>query len=173
MADNNAAEVFVYTDTGVGEGAVVPEDVVRVRIDPSVLAIREKAFFRRHELQEVELHDGLRDIGSHAFEFCRALNELRRSDGVEKIGQFAFYFAASLNSEIRHQLPQSLTACSTVVKKCFPWSYQKMSLAWNNMLSAIAVHYEILPSHSTTSFIIVLSISAMTYYTFSTHRMQL
>lgn len=34
MADN-AAEVFVYT----GEGAVVPNDVVRVRIDPSVLVI--------------------------------------------------------------------------------------------------------------------------------------
>lgn len=38
MADNDDAEVFVYT--GVGEGAVVPQDVVRVRIDPLVLAIR-------------------------------------------------------------------------------------------------------------------------------------
>jgi hypothetical protein len=34
MADNDAADVFVYT--GVGEGAVVPKDAVRVRIDPSV-----------------------------------------------------------------------------------------------------------------------------------------
>ncbi len=38
MADNDDAEVFVYT--GVVEGAVVPQDVVRVRIDPLVLAIR-------------------------------------------------------------------------------------------------------------------------------------
>ena len=31
MADDNATGVFVYT--GVGEGDVVPHDIVRVRID--------------------------------------------------------------------------------------------------------------------------------------------
>jgi hypothetical protein len=59
-----SAEVFVYT--GVGEGAVVPNDVVRVRIDPSVLAIPHQAFYQRRQLQEVELHDGLREIGLRA-----------------------------------------------------------------------------------------------------------
>ena len=99
-ADNNTE--VLYTDTGVGEGAVVPEDVARVRIDPSVLAICERAFLLRHELEEVELHDGLRDIGSSAFEFCRSLNVLRLSDGVEKIGHSHSTAAASLNSEFRH-----------------------------------------------------------------------
>jgi hypothetical protein len=54
MAVNNAAEVFVYT--GVGEGAVVPEDVVRVRIDPSVLSIPEYIFSQQYKLETIELH---------------------------------------------------------------------------------------------------------------------
>jgi hypothetical protein len=52
MADNDDSEVLY---TGVGEGAVVPQDVVRVRIDPLVLAIPEYAFAHRNELEEVEL----------------------------------------------------------------------------------------------------------------------
>ena len=40
---DNAAAVFVY----MGEGAVVPEDVVRVRVDPTVLVIPEEAFSHR------------------------------------------------------------------------------------------------------------------------------
>lgn len=39
MADDTGADVFVYT--GIGDGGVVPQDVVRVRIDPSVLVISE------------------------------------------------------------------------------------------------------------------------------------
>ena len=54
MADDNAvAEVFVYT--GVGEGAVVPKDVIHVRIDPTVLAIPDCTFLRRFELREFSL----------------------------------------------------------------------------------------------------------------------
>ena len=48
MTDENAAaDVFVYT--GVGEGAVVPDDVVRVQIDPSVLAIPARTFVGRRK----------------------------------------------------------------------------------------------------------------------------
>ena len=39
---DNATEVFVYT--GIGEGDVVPHDIVRVRIDQTVLAIPIEAF---------------------------------------------------------------------------------------------------------------------------------
>jgi hypothetical protein len=85
MADN-AAEVFVYT----GEGAVVPKDVVRVLIDPSVLAIPEGAFIQRYKLEEVELHDGLREIGYKAFIQCLAFRKVQLSDGVERIGEAAF-----------------------------------------------------------------------------------
>jgi hypothetical protein len=88
MADDNTIEVFVYT-----EGAVVPENVVRVRIDPTVLVIPDisaNAFFGRRQLQEVELHDGIREIGLGAFSQCRALNVLQLSDRVEIIGGVAF-----------------------------------------------------------------------------------
>ena len=91
MSDNNAAEVFVYTDTGVGEGAVVPKDIVRVRIDPSVLVIPEGAFFRRSKLETIELHDSLREIGQQAFCNCKALREVQSSDGVKSIGSNAFH----------------------------------------------------------------------------------
>jgi hypothetical protein len=86
----NSAEIFVYT--GIGEGSVVPSDVVRVRIDPSVLAIPDYAFNDElRQLQEVELHDGLREIGQQAFMNCQALKEVQLPDGVERIGSYAFH----------------------------------------------------------------------------------
>jgi hypothetical protein len=87
MADDNATDVFVYT----GEGVVVPDDVVRVRIDPSVLVIPEHAFCQQCKLETIELHDGIREIGYDAFINCRALTKLHLSDGVERIGSSAFY----------------------------------------------------------------------------------
>ena len=89
MADDNATGVFVYT--GVGEGAVVPQDVVRVRIDQTVLAIPIEAFMSKYKLQEVQLHDGLYGIGKQAFFACKALRKVQLSDGVERIGGFAFF----------------------------------------------------------------------------------
>jgi hypothetical protein len=46
------AKVFVYAGEG-GEG--VPDDVIRVWVDPSVTLIPARAFFRRNKLAEVEL----------------------------------------------------------------------------------------------------------------------
>jgi hypothetical protein len=69
MADDNATEVFVYT--GIGEGDVVPHDIVRVRIDQTVLAIPIKAFMSKYKLQEVEFHEGLREIGTQAFSLAQ------------------------------------------------------------------------------------------------------
>jgi hypothetical protein len=86
MADNST-DVFVYN----GEGAVVPRDVVRVRIDPSVLVIPEGAFEHRLNLKEVELYDdGLYEIGPRAFFNCTALREVQSSNGVARIGHHAF-----------------------------------------------------------------------------------
>ena len=66
MAEYYSAEIFVYT----GGGAVVPNDVVRVKIDPSVLDIPIEAFMSKYKLQEVEFHEGLREIGRQAFDSC-------------------------------------------------------------------------------------------------------
>jgi hypothetical protein len=103
-------EVFVYTREG---GAEVPQDVVRVRVDPSVTSIPAYAFYRRKKLAEVELCEGLVEIGEYAFAYCyhsitkiniptslRRINEsafhcslrcpVRLHDGIERIGVAAF-----------------------------------------------------------------------------------
>ena len=62
MAEESNTEVFVYTD-----GVEVPEDVVRVRVHPSVRVISNSAFARRQKLEEVELCEGLLKIGQYVF----------------------------------------------------------------------------------------------------------
>jgi hypothetical protein len=104
------AEVFVYTGLG---GDNVPREVIRVRIDPSVTSIPANAFCGRKKLAEVELCEGLVEIGEDAFCWCeqsitkiniptslRRINDeafnnsirtpIRLHDGLESIGQWAF-----------------------------------------------------------------------------------
>jgi hypothetical protein len=94
-------------------GNHVPQDVERVRVDPSVTSIPAYAFSRRNKLTEVELCEGLVEIGDSAFRFCdhsitkiNIPNSLRRilykafsgslrcpirlHDGIESIGDGAF-----------------------------------------------------------------------------------
>jgi len=114
MAEESNTEVFVYT-----EGVVVPHDVVRVRVHPSVTEIPEEAFFEQKKLEEVELCDGLLEIGRgafhkcnslkvisipstvtiihrHAFSECRQLEEIELRDGLLEIGKMAFHDCALL-----------------------------------------------------------------------------
>ena len=65
--DSTEAVVFVYTGE---EGEDVPQDVVHVRVDPSVASIHAFAFERRMKLTEVELCEGLVEIGYAAFAWC-------------------------------------------------------------------------------------------------------
>jgi len=71
MADESNTEVFVYT-----EGISVPQDVVRVRVHPSVTVIPEGAFYERKKLEEVELCEGLLEIGKQAFFQCDLLTKI-------------------------------------------------------------------------------------------------
>jgi len=111
MSSNAAdTEVFVYTGPG---GDDVPRDVVRFRVDPSVTSIPARAFVGRTKLAEVELCEGLVEIGDNSFAWCyhsitRIIipNSLRRihdrafqyslrcpirlHDGIESIGEDAF-----------------------------------------------------------------------------------
>jgi hypothetical protein len=87
---DNATEIFVYT--GVGEGASCSKrDVVRVRIDPSVVVVPDIYFeFDKSHVEQVELHEGIREISDCAFRSFYALKALHLSDGVESIGDAAF-----------------------------------------------------------------------------------
>jgi hypothetical protein len=104
-------EVFVYT--GRQGGNNVPQDVERVQVDPSVTSIPAHAFSRRKKLAEVELCEGLVEIGERSFGSClhsitkinipislrRICNDafwislrcpIRLHDGIESIGKEAF-----------------------------------------------------------------------------------
>jgi hypothetical protein len=61
------AEVFIYTGPW---GDAVPQDVERVRVDPSVTTIPADAFYQQKQLTEVELCEGLVEIGGSAFTGC-------------------------------------------------------------------------------------------------------
>jgi hypothetical protein len=110
MSSNADAEVFIYTGAG---GEIVPDNVVRVRVDPSVTSIHAQAFYRRMKLTEVELCEGLVEIGEYSFDDCgqsitkiniptslRRINDwafryslrcpIRLHDGIESIGRHAF-----------------------------------------------------------------------------------
>jgi hypothetical protein len=113
MEASNAdvTDVFVY-DAGPG-GESPPRNVVHVRVDPSVTSIHAEAFCQCQSLTEVELCEGLIEIGEGSFRWCnhsitkinipnslrRICNEafsdslqtpIRLHDGIESIGKWAF-----------------------------------------------------------------------------------
>ena len=86
MAEAQEADViFIYT----GGDQVVPNDVVRVRIDKSVTIIPPRAFFRRRHLIYVEFHDGIERIEKWAFNCCISLRSVKFL-GMKVVGYGAF-----------------------------------------------------------------------------------
>ena len=89
-ADN---DVFVYTGEG---GAIVPDDVVRVRVDPSVTSIPTSAFWGRKKLAEVELCEGLVEIGRQTFENCHSsIKKINIPKSLRRIKDCAFSYSLS------------------------------------------------------------------------------
>ena len=90
MSSNAAdAEVFVYTGAG---GVEVPDDVVRVRVDPSVTSIPTRAFRERNKLAEVELCEGLVEIGEWSFARCdHSITKINIPNPLRRIRDWAFY----------------------------------------------------------------------------------
>lgn len=131
--NNNAEGVFVY----MGEGEPrVPDDVVHVRVHPSVTEIPYEAFKYRTKLEVVELCEGLLEIGIRAFENCSSLRCIKipstvktirehcfhdtslssvgLHDGVKTIEEWAFY-----NAKFRlFRLPPSVTKIRGVFSYC-------------------------------------------------------
>ena len=88
---NNNTEVFIYT-----EGVVVPDDVVHARIHPSVTVMPEQAFHYHKKLEEVELCDGLIEIGNRAFSKCTALKRVKIPSSVTALHGHAFFSCLEL-----------------------------------------------------------------------------
>jgi hypothetical protein len=127
--------VFVYTGAG---GERIPEDVVRVLVDPSVTSIPASSFSGRKKLAEVDLCEGVVEIGAYSFDRCdhsitkiNIPNSLRRildsafcgslqtpirlHDGIESIGEGAF--AACIFTNLR--IPPLITMIpDTMLYEC-------------------------------------------------------
>jgi hypothetical protein len=98
MSSNAAdAEVLLYTGAG---GEIVPDNVVRVRVDPSVKSIPYEAFYQRKKLTEVELCEGLVEIGEGAFRWCdHSITKINIPTSLRRIKDYAFMW--SLQTPIR------------------------------------------------------------------------
>jgi hypothetical protein len=142
---DGVADVFVYTGTG---GAEVPDDVVRVRVDPSVTSIPGRAFYQRRKLAEVELCEGLVEIGDDSFADCnhfitkfimpnslRRINDyaffrslgapIRLHDGIESIGCGAFAGCIFINFRNPSLITGFPRECCKIAHLCFPSKFPK------------------------------------------------
>jgi hypothetical protein len=91
-------KVFVYT--GRQGGNNVPQYVVRVRVDPSVTSIPDNTFDQRNKLTEVELCEGLVEIGKWSFAYCdHSITKINIPTSLRRMKDFSF--AASLRAPIR------------------------------------------------------------------------
>jgi hypothetical protein len=92
------ADVFVYTGEG---GESPPQNIVRVRVDPSVTSIHAKAFHQRKKLAEVELCEGLVEIGEESFSrWCdHSITKINIPTSLRRICDDAFRY--SLRCPIR------------------------------------------------------------------------
>ena len=83
-------EVFVYTGRPGGDD--VPQDVAHVRVDPSVTSIPARAFAHRKKLTEVELCEGLVEIGAWSFALCgSSITKIIIPTSLRRIKDFAFF----------------------------------------------------------------------------------
>ena len=81
-------------------GASIPHDVVRVRVDPSVTSIPDNTFDQRKKLTEVELCEGLVEIGVHAFaHYDHSITKINIPNSLRRINDWAF--DTSLRTPIR------------------------------------------------------------------------
>ena len=143
-ASNNDADVFVYMGEG---GPAVPHDVVRVRVHPSVTIIPPYAFQEQKKLKEVELCEGLLEIGTRAFYKCESLKrisipstvaviqpytfsrceqleELELCDGLQEIGNEAFFCCSLLK---RLTMPNTVRSIGTLAF-CHAYQLQYLQL---------------------------------------------
>ena len=87
--DEKTASVSSYnTYNGILE---IPEKVNFDKVDYTVTAIEQAAFYRNYNLLSVTIPNTVKTINDHAFESCSSLASAKIGDGVETIGSYAFY----------------------------------------------------------------------------------
>ncbi len=85
-ADDEGA-YFIYTGQ---ERADIPQDVIRIRVHPSIRVIKDNAFEGCRQLTIVILGKGLEEIGVRAFARCTSLREIVIPPAIRVIEGGAF-----------------------------------------------------------------------------------
>ncbi|KAL7523523.1 hypothetical protein ACHAXR_000222, partial [Thalassiosira sp. AJA248-18] len=70
--------------------------VTRVRVDASVTRIPPRAFLGLKKLEEVELCEGMEEIGGQIFFNCRSLRRITLPSTLLRIPDYAFYLCQKL-----------------------------------------------------------------------------
>ncbi|CAJ1939037.1 unnamed protein product [Cylindrotheca closterium] len=106
-------ENFVYT----GEGQKIPQYVLSVKVDLSVVKIDDGAFEECQHLREVDFSEAilLEEIGTKAFMHCNALKELIAPQSLTKLGNEAFSTCGQL---LNVDLSQSISL-TRIPTDCF------------------------------------------------------
>ena len=107
---DDADNVFIYT-----AGSIVPDDVVRVRVHPSITVIPREAFKYQNKLKEVDLPEGLLEIGEKAFRDCYSLKRIAIPSTVTVIRDSAFIWCKKLEAV---ELSEGLLEIGEMAFKC-------------------------------------------------------
>jgi hypothetical protein len=120
MSNNssNAEEIFVYTGEG---GAAVPQNVVRVRVHPSVtceglVEIGDGSFYWCDQsITKINIPNSLRRIKDQAF-MCSLRTPIRLHNGIDSIGIYSFAYCIFTNFRV----PPLITVIpNSMLSKCF------------------------------------------------------
>ncbi|KAL7524132.1 hypothetical protein ACHAXR_000449, partial [Thalassiosira sp. AJA248-18] len=87
------------------ERAAIPEGVTCVRVDPSLTRIPPRTFQGLGKLEEVELCEGVEEIGDHAFWGCVSIRRITIPSTVARIHNYAFRDCTKLEEV---QLPEGI-----------------------------------------------------------------
>lgn len=77
----------------IGDGCFANQSVTSVVCPDTLESIGEEAFSHCEELEELVLNEGLRNIETHAFQWCKSLEYVQIPSTVTHVGEFAFITA--------------------------------------------------------------------------------
>ena len=96
--DNESSSVFFLYAGGT---VAIPDNVIHIRIDPSVTTLPRKAFNNLPQLREVSLHEGMVEIKEQAFMNCHSLERINDiPPSLTPIGNFAFSDSGLLSLDL-------------------------------------------------------------------------
>ena len=109
--------------------------VEEIEIEEGITDIGECTFKGCEKLQKVTLPSTLLSIGNNAFQNCVSLKAIDLPEGVSYLGEYAFSSCASLE---RLELPDSITDMgSSVFTECISLSYVKWTKGMPKMPSCV------------------------------------